>query len=75
MYGVWQAEGKVRHLIVSKLADKTELLGTLPTTSRAFSKIEMARRNQASHPCQPGRRQGDGHHANQARQPRQRSGQ
>lgn len=31
VYGVWQAEGKVRHLIASKLVDRTELLGALPT--------------------------------------------
>lgn len=36
VYGVWQAEGKVRHLIASKLVDRTELLGALPTTAREF---------------------------------------
>ena len=36
VYGVWQAEGKVRHLIASKLVNRTELLGALPTTSRDF---------------------------------------
>lgn len=36
VYGVWQAEGKVRHLIVSKLVDRSELLGSLPTTAREF---------------------------------------
>ncbi len=36
VYGVWQAEGKVCHLIASKLVDRTELLGTLPTTAREF---------------------------------------
>ncbi|MBM5620356.1 error-prone DNA polymerase [Burkholderia pseudomallei] len=36
VYGVWQAEGKVRHLIASKLVDRSELLGALPTTSREF---------------------------------------
>jgi len=36
VYGVWQAEDKVRHLIASKLADRTELLGALPTTAREF---------------------------------------
>ncbi|MDR6502232.1 DNA polymerase III alpha subunit [Burkholderia ambifaria] len=36
VYGVWQAEGKVQHLIASKLVDRTELLGALPTTSREF---------------------------------------
>ncbi|HDR9150340.1 TPA: error-prone DNA polymerase [Burkholderia vietnamiensis] len=36
VYGVWQAEGKVRHLIARKLVDRTELLGALPTTARDF---------------------------------------
>jgi error-prone DNA polymerase len=36
VYGVWQVEGKVRHLITSKLVDRTELLGALPTTAREF---------------------------------------
>jgi len=36
VYGVWQVEGEVRHLIASKLVDRTELLGALPTTSRDF---------------------------------------
>ncbi|WP_245002061.1 hypothetical protein [Cupriavidus pinatubonensis] len=36
VYGVWQAEGKVRHPISSKLGDRTELVGALPTTSREF---------------------------------------
>ncbi|KVD94623.1 DNA polymerase [Burkholderia stagnalis] len=36
VYGVWQVEGKVRHLIASKLVDRTELLGALPTTAREF---------------------------------------
>lgn len=36
VYGVWQAEGKVRHLIASKLVDQSELLGALPTTAREF---------------------------------------
>ncbi|KVK86633.1 error-prone DNA polymerase [Burkholderia sp. MSMB1498] len=36
VYGVWQAEGTVRHLIASKLVDRTELLGALPTTAREF---------------------------------------
>ncbi|MBJ9920587.1 error-prone DNA polymerase [Burkholderia cenocepacia] len=36
VYGVWQAEGKVRHLIASKLVDRSDLLGALPTTSREF---------------------------------------
>ncbi|MGU7816834.1 helix-turn-helix domain-containing protein, partial [Burkholderia sp. AW49-1] len=36
VYGVWQAEGKVRHVIANKLMDRTELLGALPTTARNF---------------------------------------
>ncbi|SPV02548.1 DNA polymerase III, alpha subunit [Burkholderia cenocepacia] len=36
VYGVWQPEGKVRHLIVSELVDRTELLGALPMTSWEF---------------------------------------
>ncbi|WP_049027337.1 OB-fold nucleic acid binding domain-containing protein, partial [Burkholderia cenocepacia] len=36
VYGVWQAEGNVRHLIASNLVDRSELLGALPTTSREF---------------------------------------
>ncbi|MBA9949280.1 hypothetical protein DEE50_39985, partial [Burkholderia cepacia] len=35
-FGVWHAEGKVCHPIASKLVDRTELLGALPTTSREF---------------------------------------
>ncbi len=36
VYRVWQAEGKARHLIASKLVDRTELLGALPTSAREF---------------------------------------
>ena len=36
VYGVWQAERKVRHLIASKLVDRNELLGPLSTTAREF---------------------------------------
>ena len=36
VYGVWQVEGKVRHLIASKLVDRADLLGALPTTAREF---------------------------------------
>lgn len=36
VYGVWQAEGKVWHLIASKLVDRSDLLGALPTTAREF---------------------------------------
>jgi len=36
VYGVWQVEGKVRHLIARKLVDRTELLGALPTAAREF---------------------------------------
>ncbi|KWK68811.1 hypothetical protein WM15_06355 [Burkholderia ubonensis] len=36
VYGVWQTEGKVRHLFASQLVDRTELLRVLPTTARQF---------------------------------------
>ncbi|WP_175001866.1 hypothetical protein [Burkholderia lata] len=36
VYGAWQVEGKARHLIASKLVDRAELLGALPTASREF---------------------------------------
>ncbi|KGC96419.1 OB-fold nucleic acid binding domain protein [Burkholderia pseudomallei] len=34
VYGIWQAEVKVRHLNASKLVDRSELLGALPTAVR-----------------------------------------
>lgn len=36
VYGVWQADGKVRHLIAKRLVDRSELLGNLPTSAREF---------------------------------------
>jgi len=36
IYGVWQREGEVRHLIAQHLRDLTPLLGSLATTSRDF---------------------------------------
>ncbi len=36
VYGVWQREGEVRHLIAHHLRDMTPLLGTLRTISRDF---------------------------------------
>lgn len=36
VYGVWQREGEVRHLIAHHLRDMTPLLGRLATTSRDF---------------------------------------
>ncbi|KUY49035.1 DNA polymerase [Burkholderia sp. RF4-BP95] len=36
VYGVWQTDGKVRHLIARKLVDRTELRGALLTTVREF---------------------------------------
>lgn len=36
VYGVWQREGEVRHLIAHHLRDLSPLLGSLATTSRDF---------------------------------------
>ncbi len=36
VYGVWQREGEVRHLIAQHLRDLTPWLGALPTQSRDF---------------------------------------
>ena len=36
VYGVWQGDGKVRHLIARRLHDLTPLLGRLATESRDF---------------------------------------
>jgi error-prone DNA polymerase len=36
VYGVWQREGEVRHLIANHLRDMTPLLGRLATSSRDF---------------------------------------
>ncbi len=36
VYGVWQREGIVRHLVAKRLVDMSRLLGRLPTSSRDF---------------------------------------
>jgi error-prone DNA polymerase len=36
VYGVWQRDGEVRHLIAQRLVDLTPLLGRLVTESRDF---------------------------------------
>jgi len=36
VYGVWQREGEVRHLVAQRLVDLSHLLGALRTTSRDF---------------------------------------
>jgi error-prone DNA polymerase len=36
VYGVWQQEGMVRHLVAHRLVDMSHLLGRLPTASRDF---------------------------------------
>ncbi|WP_338765595.1 error-prone DNA polymerase [Massilia sp. METH4] len=36
VYGVWQQEGIVRHLVAKRLVDLSPLLGSLPTSSRDF---------------------------------------
>jgi error-prone DNA polymerase len=36
VYGQWQREGEVRHLVAQHLVDMTTLLGRLTTTSRDF---------------------------------------
>lgn len=36
VYGVWQRQGDVRHLVAQRLADVSHLLGELPTASRNF---------------------------------------
>ncbi|WP_342119517.1 error-prone DNA polymerase [Pseudoduganella sp. OTU4001] len=36
VYGVWQAEGLVRHLVARRLVDLSHMLGRLPTSSRDF---------------------------------------
>jgi error-prone DNA polymerase len=36
VYGVWQCEGDVRHLVAQRLVDVSHLLGELPTASRDF---------------------------------------
>jgi error-prone DNA polymerase len=36
VYGTWQCQGEVRHLIAQRLVDMSHLLGDLPTASRDF---------------------------------------
>jgi len=36
VYGVWQQEGIVRHLVAKRLVDLSHMLGELPTSSRDF---------------------------------------
>jgi error-prone DNA polymerase len=36
VYGVWQREGEVRHLVAKRLVDMSHLLGKLDTRSRDF---------------------------------------
>jgi error-prone DNA polymerase len=36
VYGVWQCEGEVRHLVAQRLVDMSHLLGGLQSTSRDF---------------------------------------
>jgi error-prone DNA polymerase len=37
VYGIWQCEGKVRHLVAKRLVDMTSLIGKLTTRSRDFA--------------------------------------
>ncbi|MBK3822141.1 OB-fold nucleic acid binding domain-containing protein, partial [Paraburkholderia aspalathi] len=36
VYGVWQREGEVRHLVAHRLVDASPLLGSLVTSTRNF---------------------------------------
>ena len=36
VYGTWQCEGEVRHLLAQRLVDMSHLLGGLSTVSRDF---------------------------------------
>ncbi|HDR9141222.1 TPA: error-prone DNA polymerase [Burkholderia vietnamiensis] len=36
VYGIWQTDGKVKHLIAKRLVDRSELLGALRSESRDF---------------------------------------
>ena len=36
VYGIWQCQGEVRHLVAKRLVDMTHLLGQLETSSRNF---------------------------------------
>jgi len=37
VYGIWQCESKVRHLVAKRLVDMSPLLGRLSTRSRDFA--------------------------------------
>jgi error-prone DNA polymerase len=37
VYGIWQCEGKVRHLVAKRLVDLSPLLGQLHVGSRDFA--------------------------------------
>jgi len=37
VYGIWQCEKNVRHLVAKRLVDLTHLLGRLETSSRDFT--------------------------------------
>jgi error-prone DNA polymerase len=36
VYGIWQRQGQVRHLVAKRLVDMSPLLGRLDTRSRDF---------------------------------------
>ena len=36
VYGVWQSQGEVKHLVAKRLVDMSHLLGRLDTQSRNF---------------------------------------
>jgi error-prone DNA polymerase len=36
VYGIWQCEGEIRHLVAQRLVDMSQLLGALATVSRNF---------------------------------------
>jgi error-prone DNA polymerase len=36
VYGIWQRQGEVRHLVAKRLVDMSHLLGRLNTQSRDF---------------------------------------
>jgi error-prone DNA polymerase len=39
VYGVWQSDSGVRHLVAKRLVDLSRLLGEIPTKSRNFTKL------------------------------------
>ncbi len=36
VYGAWQSQGKVKHLVAKRLVDMSHLLGRLESSSRSF---------------------------------------